>query len=396
MASIYLKIRINGEASKPIPMDIEWFPNLFNPLTGECKPKKGYEREAQDNSIKLGEERSKANSIVTDYRLGRRPIDLLRFLDDYNNYHAKRCLIQFMRREMEWRRIHDFTIEEQSLKSHKTTIGKLTEYAMYKGWSEIKFSSLNSKWAIEFNSYLKTVCGLNNNYRYILHKNVRTYIKRALKQRNKFENPYDSFSISEEEIEIPCLEEHEIVAIWNFYKEQKPGTFWRMLCQKIIACIEGGFRISDLNLITPEKVNFITKRIVFTPYKQRKPTKKRPNGLVLNNLLTDRCIQVMLDSIRENTEIQKLRKSRLIFVKHAEAYENRKMKDLSKELKIPSELHWHLFRHTCATHLATNGLNVKELMIYFGWSDERTALRYVNPTRSMLDDKIGRMNFRSA
>lgn len=396
MASIYLKVRINGEVSKPIPMELEWFPSLFNKETGVCKAKKGYEKMAHDNTIKLGQERAKANEIITDFRLSRRPIDLLRFLDDYNNYHARRCLIQFMKREMEWRRIHDSTISDQSLKSHTTTLGKLFDYAMHKGLSEIKFSSLNSKWASEFNTYLQLNCCLGNNYRHVIHKNVKVYVKRALRQNNRFENPYDSFSIAEEEIDIPSLEEDEIEKLWKFYNEQLPGTLWRRLMQKIIASIEGGFRISDLNLIKPEQVNFLTKRITFTPYKQRKPTKKRPNGLVLNNLLTDRCIKVMQDSIRENAEFQKKRKSKLIFVKHAEAYENRKMKDLNELLEIPISLHWHLFRHTCATHLATNGFNTKELMIYFGWGDERIALRYVNPTKKMLDDKLNRMNFRSA
>ncbi len=396
MAAIYLKVRINGEASKPIPMELDWFPHLFNKETGACKPMKGYERIAHDNTIKLGEERAKANSIITDYRLSRRPIDLLRFLDDYNNYHAKRCLIQFMKKEMEWRRINDSTITKQSLKSHKTTLGKLMAYSLHQGTGEIKFSSLNSKWANEFNTYLQNHCGLNNNYRYVMHKNVRVYIKRALKQNHRFENPYDSYSFSQEETNAPSLDEADIEELWKFYNKQVPGTFWRTLLQKIIASIEGGFRISDLNLIRPEQVNFITKRITFTPYKQRKKTTKRPQGVVLDNLLTDRCIVVMRDSIRENSAIQERKKSNLIFVKYAEAYENRKMKELNKELNINIPLHWHLFRHTCATHLAANGLNTKELMIYFGWSDERIALLYVNPTKSMLDDKIGRMNFRSA
>jgi integrase len=55
----------------------------------------------------------------------------------------------------------------------------------------------------------------------------------------------------------------------------------------------------------------------------------------------------------------------------------------------------HTLRHTWATDGATNGVDIETLMSIGGWSDEKTARRYINIARRHREAGLMRMNERS-
>lgn len=56
----------------------------------------------------------------------------------------------------------------------------------------------------------------------------------------------------------------------------------------------------------------------------------------------------------------------------------------------------HLCRHSLAVQMAENGATVPELMAYFDWSDEKTAIRYVKtygPAMAVMAEKWAKRPF---
>lgn len=403
--SIYFIATINRERSTPIPMHLRWFPERFNQETGECSPgsrSKDLIQEAQDISINLGKELGKARKIVLQARLEERAFDLKTFLDDFNNFAARTDFIAFTKKEIKWRLINDKSnCSESTAEIHLSTINTLEKYAQAKGSPQIKFSSFNAQWCHEYSTWLAESENLQPSSVWRHLKDIRTYMNRAIKFHSiKFHYPFDDFSLVNPEPdpnnqEDEVLDQEEEMKLWHYYQKCEPQSKHRRVLQAVFASLDVGFRISDLERLKKHQIDFIGKRVTFTPWKQRRPTKKRPNPPVLKNMLTDRAVTVMRDSIRENSPKISKKPEDNLFDLMAETSSRNVIKEICNHLNIHKNVTWHTFRHTCATKLSDAGMNEFQLMDFFAWQDIATARRYVKKRTTTLDDIVSRLNNQS-
>ena len=64
--------------------------------------------------------------------------------------------------------------------------------------------------------------------------------------------------------------------------------------------------------------------------------------------------------------------------------------------KYDSDIWCHLFRHSLAVLMAENGANILDLMAWFDWTEEKTAIHYVRTygkAMEMLSKKMGTRDF---
>jgi|GEM_PF-6896567 len=400
--SIYLIVRINGEAASPIKMDLRWFPERFNPLTGACNPgtkSKEAVSEASDITLNLGKELSKARKVVLLARLEDRPFDLKTFLENFNNFAARTDFVTFARTEIRWRSQHDQkSFSENTERSHRESIDRLEKYARHKGGTEVRFNSFNSQWCAEFESFLRDHEQLKPGsvWRYL--KDVRTYLNRArAKHQISFYYPFKDFELVSPEANVNDQENQvlttgEETILWSYYLKCEPKSAHRRVLQAAFASLDAGFRISDLERLKKNQIDFLAKRVKFIPHKQRRPTKKRPNPPELNNMLTDRAMMVMRDSIRENSSKISRKSAECIFDLMVSSKGNFYLKEIMKKVGIKKRVSWHVFRHTCATKLSNAGMQEFQLMDFFAWTDVETARRYVKKRSETLDDIVSRLN----
>lgn len=399
--SIYFIARINGEQSKPIPMHLRWWPDRFNQQTGECSPgsRKSVDiKEAQDISLSLGQELSKARKVVLQARLEERSFDLNTFLEDFNNFASRTDFIAFARKKIEWRSINDKkNFSELTQSAHEIAVNTLEAYVRSKSQDSLKFTSFDNKWCSEYETWLIESAGLKGTSAWRYMKDIRVYMKMAQKDKIHFYYPFQDFELVEPEPN-PNTQEEEILdadeeqLLWHYYLKCEPKSRHRRVLQAMFSSLDVGFRISDLERLEKGQIDFIGKRVTFTPWKQRRPTKKRPVPPVLKNRLTDRALLVMKDSIRENSPKVSSKPEENVFDLMAETNSREVVAEICKHVGIKKHVSWHTLRHTCATKLSDAGMNEFQLMDFFAWLDIKTARRYVKKKTATLDDIVSRLN----
>ena len=141
---------------------------------------------AKDYNLIIGQAKGKANDIFVECRLSSQPLSAERFLVEFNTEGSKDDFVSYYYHKV-IQRHRKGEITDITKKNHLSTWRALKAFR-----EVVPFYSLGPDFADDFKLYLdKHVRGLNT--RWSRHKDVKTYLNWARKEKIKFEDPYAYF-----------------------------------------------------------------------------------------------------------------------------------------------------------------------------------------------------------
>lgn len=152
----------------------------------------------------------------------------------------------------------------------------------------------------------------------------------------------------------------------------------------IALCCITGLRVSELiNL----KLDDIKDGYINICGKGNKYRAVYPNTMVLE--LIDKYVKGM----RANKVAEKGLNTNLVFISNGgekllESSLNRTLKCIARKSNINKDIHPHSLRHTCATLMYENGLDVKDIQMNLGHASMATTNRYMHGNVNLMRKKI--------
>lgn len=223
-------------------------------------------RRVADNNLLIGQAQATANEIAVRYRLSRRHLTADEFLREYNTGASKEDFLVYMgtRIDEQYRRGQ---ISQNMHKSHHSTLNKLREYV---SWCKrpirrvpgrlpvplpeidlarytLPFGALTYKFSSDFDAYLKTEHESCLNTRPGRHRNVKTYLELARRDKISFENPYEYFVNSTVEGKWKALTADELARLEAHCVRLDPGTPHRQMLQKFLFSCHCGLWLGGLS-----------------------------------------------------------------------------------------------------------------------------------------------------
>ena len=278
--------------------------------------------------------------------------------------------LEFMEYEIKTRS----DIAENTRKTHKTRFDKIKEFT----GGKLNFEDLTFDFLEKYEIYLKNVRGNKINTIWGSHKDLNTYIGRAIKHGyiSTDINPYNHFTKKKEESSRQALESNELELFENY--EVKSNSEQVILDRFLFSCYTG-LRISDQNLITKDNFLFTTVNECYLTYKMKK-VKTTVRNLPIHKLFNGKAMPIVKKYIQQDEET--------LFPYRSDQHTNRKLKDIAKELDINKRVTTHVGRHTFGSILAekTNDpILIKTLM---GHTKIETSMIYINMSKSRLENKV--------
>ncbi len=329
---------------------------------------------ADDYSLLIGKARAKANTIFVEYRLSGQVLTREKFLLDYQSEGSKKDFVSYFYHKV-LERHRKKKIGDITKKNHLSTWRALKAFR-----EEIPFHTLGPDFADDFKLYLdKTVRGLNT--RWTRHKDVKTYLAIARREKIKFENPYEDFKVATEPGKWKPVPPDELRRLEAYYERCAPGTApRRILCKFLFSC-KCGLRLSDLKNIGNSKLegNRLT-------YEMQKGWSKRLRASLLP--LTRQALAYLQDAHAEEGTGK--------FADYTDQYENRVLKTIGQQLDIETHLHHHVGRETFATEFIRHGGTVQVLQKLLGHSKITTTMKYVHVDEQMMTEAIAALDAKEA
>jgi hypothetical protein len=267
---VRLLVILDGR-SVPIGLKVNWAPALFDEDAGRCLasvPAKdrptGYAEQlasataaaggaaalaqlAKDYNLIIGQAQAKANDIFVETRLTSQPLSAERFLIEFSTEGSKDDFVKYYYNKVTERHRKGL-ITDITKKNHLSTWRALRAFR-----EVIPFYSLSPAFADDFKVYLdKHVRSLNT--RWARHKDVKTYLSWARKEKIKFEDPYAYFKNQSEPGKWKALQPDELRKLEAYYVLCAAGTPQRHILGKFLFSCKCGLRLGDLKNIGNSKL----------------------------------------------------------------------------------------------------------------------------------------------
>lgn len=239
---------------------------------------------------------------------------------------------------------------------------------------QIRFSDFTLTFIEKFDKYLRTQIESGTHGTFSRHKNLKTVLLLAHKEGLIKYNPYDDFKLARGKSKYGSLTEEELETIENFdFSDVENGESLEVTRDMFLLACYTGFRCSDVQQLSKDHI-----------FKKH--------------------IQLQMEKTKEIVEVPITSKARKILNKYAgdrnKIFPNRTNQCLNRHLKIIADLceieqtiTFHLGRHSCATIMANEGINLFIIMKILGHKDIKTTQIYVNPTLNTLVQKMGSVKF---
>ncbi|MBC6988582.1 tyrosine-type recombinase/integrase [Hymenobacter sp. BT491] len=380
----------------PLGLGIAWWPELFDEEKGLCltsQPKKDrkptyehvlstaiawaggtaeqLEAKAQDCNLIIGKARSKANDVFVNFRLTEQPITSDAFLLDYYTEASKKDFVAYMEAKISERyrkgKGHREGISDNTRKNHTSTLNCLKKFR-----ASIPFYSISPKLIDDFHAYLlKHVKAINT--RWTRHKDVKTYLALAKKERIRFEDPYVDFDNKAEQGTWKPLKSAELMKLKVYYTQLSIGTARRRILQRFLFSCCSSLRLGDLKNLHAAKLN--GQELTF---QIQKTYDDKLQDMMLP--LTKEALSYLEDSRREEGLSG--------FFAYTDQYSNRTLKAIAQELEIETDLHHHVGRETFATEFIRRGGKVEVLQKLMDHEKIETTMKYVHVDDDMKREAI--------
>lgn len=358
---------------------------------------KGRGDEVKKMNLILGQKRSLANDIITDYTLMRRDLPVSLFDHEFNNPSTRGDFLVFWEKKME-ENFNRRMIGKATLKSEKRSLRKLTEYAP----EGVSFSIISRSWLEAYDSHharqLEKAGEVGARERERGLKHIKKYLNAARDEMPdaRIPDPFVGFKWPRYKSSPVALTEDEVRSILEYYQEPD-RIYYRMVeiagergmadhnkeqyasqtgvarLRKVMRgflfqCLTG-VRYSDLHQLTYNHIE--DGYLVFTPIKTQDTS-----GAEVRMLITD--LMKMLIG----------KGSGKIFDVFTNQVQNRYLKEIQRICEIDKTITSHVGRHTFATLGISKGVALPVLADLMGLASIKTLLMYVHTNQQMRDDAM--------
>lgn len=263
-----------------------------------------------------------------------------------------------------------FTDLSEGTQKHYELLGRrLKEFK-----KQIRFSDFTLAFIEKFDKYLRMQIESGTHGTYSRHKNLKTILLFAHKEGLLKYNPYDDFKLARGKSKYGSLTEEELETIENFdFSDVENGYSLEVTRDMFLFACYTGLRSSDvLNL---SKEHILKKHIKIEMQK------------------TKEIVEVPLTS-KSRAILNKYSGDRKkIFPRRTNQCLNRHLKTIADLCKIEQTITFHLGRHSCATIMASAGVNLFIIMKILGHKDIKTTQIYVNPNLNTLAEQMNGVKF---
>lgn len=377
----------------PISLGITWPADLFDVKEAHCLTKRpvaerpaGYEqallaaktvfgpqweKRAADHNLLIRKALGRANEIFIQARLAGQHLTKDEFLREYRTTGSKADFLVYMETQIK-DRFNQGIIKLNTIKNHNSTLNALREFK-----KKLPFTSFTFRFADEFDSFLKKKKKLDTNTRWTRHKDVKTYLALARRDRIVFDDPYSHFRNKAVPGHWYALKPHELAALENYYQLCAPRTAHRRVLQKFLFSCYSSLRLADLTAIGQTKLE--NNRLEL---KAQKTYDRNEKVLLLP--LTRRALRYLADARQENDTDG--------FFNYSDQFSNRQLKDIGRVLGIETNMHHHVGRETFATNFMARGGRLEVLQKLMGHSKLSMTMKYVHVDEQAKQDEIDRLD----
>jgi len=390
---VRLLVILDGR-SVPVGLKVNWPAALFDEEAGRCVaslPTKdrgpdyaaqlaagqawaggaaAWAKRCTDYNLILGQAQAKANNIFVEHRLSSQVLSADRFILEFNTEGSKSDFVSYFYHKI-IERHRKCKISDNTRKNHLSTWRALKAFR-----EEVPFYSLSPDFADDFKRYLdKNIRSLNT--RWARHKDVKTYLAIARREKIKFEDPYADFVNQTEPGHWRPLPPGELRKLEAYYVLCAAGTPQRrILCKFLFSC-KSGLRLGDLKNISNSKLD--GNRLTF---EMQKGWSKSLKETMLP--LTRQALAYLSDAQEEEGTAG--------FRDYADQYENRALTAIGLQLGIQTKLHHHVGRETFATNFIRLGGKAEILQKLLNHKKIATTMKYVHVDDEMKCQAIAELD----
>lgn len=263
-------------------------------------------------------------------------------------------------------------IRESTRKNRTSTLKLLRLFS-----PQLSFAGINESWLHAFEDYLLRVRGLKCNTVAKHLNHIKICINAAEKENIwHYDNPpFRNFHIRKQAVARTFLSENELQLLES-WSDTHTGRAGRLL-DAFLFCCYSGLRFSDFRLLTPDNIESGNGMQWIVLHTQKTSAEVR---LPLHVLFRGKCLDLLkkhdrqLDAffrIGDNSNINKL------------------IKQICKQVGIHKQVSFHTARHTFATLLLQQGVNISTVQKLLGHKQIKTTQIYGAVTdRTVVEDLL--------
>jgi len=251
-------------------------------------------------------------------------------------------------------------LNPETIRVYMTTYNVLKEFR-----EEFLLSDISLSFIEEFDDHMKEVNGNSSGGRNPKHKNMRTVILDMLKHDIQIKNPYNWFKIPQANTKEIYLDHEELDAMRKLRSQfSHSSTMYQVLQMYLFACY-CGLRFSDVIDLKWKHIDFENKII------KKKMIKTKSE--VITPLFT--MARAVVLELSEGKSL--FGSSKNVFYGFAEPTVNKTLVKLTEMAGIEKHITYHSSRHTFATHLVQDKVDIFTISKYLGHKSIDMTMRYL-------------------
>jgi integrase len=355
-AAIYLRVIIQRKSHK-IPLKVDWYISHWDAKKQTCKPTQKDDQACNDTNLIIRDNLARATEILVQYRLRRLGLSLETFLKEFHSNLNKENFLVYMEQKMR-ERVKNGEIELSSKKNHMVTLNHLKKWK-----KELLFSQLDDMTAHKFEQFLIKKTGSQSiNARGGQHRNFKTYLNQARKDKINFIHPYDFFKLKSEMGRFQPMTQAEFLDMWNYYNGLEiKRTDREVLRAFLFACVTG-MRHSDIRRMNMDWIS--GDFFDFIPYKTRR------FGTRVRIPVTKEAMALLADELDEVGKEP-------MFCRISEQKQNKFISDIAKMLDVKNPVCFQVARETFATLYMEKDGKLEVLASFMGHTTTKMSEKYV-------------------
>ena len=350
---IYLRVRVGFKDMK-IPTDIDAYPAQWN-RKKNAPTEKSIQIQLNKKKIELdlyinrclADGQELTLQLVKDYYAGKRSLkpELGSFYDYYLDF------VERKRKE---------GLNPETIRVYMTTYNVMKEFR-----SEIRICDISLSLIENFDDHMREVNGNSSGGRNPKHKNLRTVILDMQKHNIPVENPYRLFKMPNSDVKEIYLDKAELNTLIKYTERfAKTSKEYQILKMYQFSCF-CGLRFSDAMDLEWRHIDWENNLIRKTMIKTKSEV-ITPLFPMARDILTERS--------QNGGGIEEKGK---IFTQYAEPTVNQTLRKQTRLAGIDKHITYHSSRHTFATLLVIDGVDIYKISKYLGHKSVNMTQRYL-------------------
>ena len=239
----------------------------------------------------------------------------------------------------------------------------------------LKVQYIDLKFIENFDNFLRMKSVITDAGLFNRHKNLKTFIRYAIKQKLIVENPYEDFKSPKCKQKFGHLTIEELLSIKELnLDEHKNQRGLGLTIDMFLFSVYTSLRCSDVrNLKWANVINMQSLTI------ETQKTKKKTNVP-----LTRLAKRILMN--------YKGRKTENVFPFRTNECLNRNLKIIAKNCEIDKVVTFHMARHTFATIAANSNLNPYHIAQIMSHSNMKQTMTYVNSSITALEKSVANID----